>query len=261
MKTFRFPLLLIGLSALSLYTPVAQAENINECIRTHTENQHVHITRVNLNCNNIRLITTKESDRGMTVSQFAQKYRTHAAINGSYFRTGYLPFGLAISDHKIWLRTRDVQKRVFLACDNQNHCIIEKKNTISKVNPKWTLAVSGWQSFNKQNQKFECSDDDSVGCTHIKFITKQPRTMLGLDQTRNHLYMVVVDGRLPHFKGMTLDELANLASNLGITEAINLDGGGSSTMVVNGQRISTLSNKPKKERVVANHFGVQYQSK
>ena len=45
--------------------------------------------------------------------------------------------------------------------------------------------------------------------------------------------MVVVDGRqAPHSVGMTLPEVTALLEALGATEALNLDGGGSSTMVV-----------------------------
>ncbi|MRN38293.1 xcbC [Neisseria sp. N95_16] len=229
------------------------------CIQQSSQN-HIHIAKINLNCKGINLIATQEADKGMTVSQFARKYRTDIAINGSFFRTGYFPFGLAITDHKTWDKTRDVQKRVFLACNRQNRCIIEDKNMVSKVDDSWKLAVSGWQAFNPATKKFECSDDDPVGCTHIKFITKQPRTMVGLDEKRNYLYFIVIDGRLPKFKGATLNELGQLASSLKLTKAINLDGGGSSTMVKGYNRISTLPATQKKERVVANHLGVEYVS-
>jgi exopolysaccharide biosynthesis protein len=47
------------------------------------------------------------------------------------------------------------------------------------------------------------------------------------------MWMVVVDGRqAPHSVGMTLPEVTALLEALGATEAINLDGGGSSVLVV-----------------------------
>ena len=47
--------------------------------------------------------------------------------------------------------------------------------------------------------------------------------------------LVVVDGRQPGYsRGMTLRELAEVMQSIGVQNAINLDGGGSSEMVVNG---------------------------
>ncbi|RRD39808.1 phosphodiester glycosidase family protein, partial [Tessaracoccus sp. OH4464_COT-324] len=62
----------------------------------------------------------------------------------------------------------------------------------------------------------------------------------GLDEGQNLLYLVVVEGRQLTYRGMTLDELADLATELKLTKAINLDGGGSSVMVVAQKRISDL---------------------
>ncbi len=79
--------------------------------------------------------------------------------------------------------------------------------------------------------------------------SRNPRTALGWSD--NYLFMVVCDGRSPVSVGMTFSEMANfLTSTLGATDAINLDGGGSSTMVVNG----TVRNVPSdgSERYVAN---------
>ncbi len=74
---------------------------------------------------------------------------------------------------------------------------------------------------------------------------------------RNLLYLVVVEGRQLGFRGMTLTELAQLAQSLGLTKAINLDGGGSSTMVVDNQRLSALPFLQSDERKVGNHFGIK----
>jgi exopolysaccharide biosynthesis protein len=52
---------------------------------------------------------------------------------------------------------------------------------------------------------------------------------------------MVVDGRQPESRGVGLEELATLMLEAGAVEAINLDGGGSSTLVVNG----ILVNRPQ----------------
>ncbi len=61
----------------------------------------------------------------------------------------------------------------------------------------------------------------------------QPRSALGLDARRRFLHLVVVDGRQPGYsEGMSLYELAMFLRELGCTDAVNLDGGGSSILVM-----------------------------
>ncbi len=65
---------------------------------------------------------------------------------------------------------------------------------------------------------------------------RHPRTAVGLDAGRRWLYLVVVDGRQPGYSvGMTARELADLMVRLGADRAMNLDGGGSSVLMVAGQ--------------------------
>ena len=85
-----------------------------------------------------------------------------------------------------------------------------------------------------------------------KFISKNPRTAAGFNELKDTLTLVVVDGRRPnHSMGMNLYELSRLMKMLGCTDAINLDGGGSSTMVIR----DSVINKPSDftgERVIYN---------
>jgi exopolysaccharide biosynthesis protein len=64
--------------------------------------------------------------------------------------------------------------------------------------------------------------------------------MIGVD-VQGRAWLVTVDGRLPNYSvGMTFDDLQRLAARLELTDALNLDGGGSTTMVVGGEVV----NKP-----------------
>jgi len=65
---------------------------------------------------------------------------------------------------------------------------------------------------------------------------RHPRSMIGVD-ARGDIWLIAVDGRQPdHSVGMTFAELQHLAARLRLREALNLDGGGSTTLVV-GDRI------------------------
>lgn len=80
-------------------------------------------------------------------------------------------------------------------------------------------------------------------------IRQGPRTAIGIDKDGNFL-LVAVDGRQAHSRGLTLPEMAQWMLDLGALEAINLDGGGSTTLVVNSLVINSPSDGT--ERPVAN---------
>lgn len=83
---------------------------------------------------------------------------------------------------------------------------------------------------------------------------RAPRTAIGYTASGETL-MVTVDGRKKdHSVGCTLTELGRLMVELGAVEAINLDGGGSSTMVVNGKAVNQVSSGS--ERYVSNAIGI-----
>ena len=94
--------------------------------------------------------------------------------------------------------------------------------------------------------------------------TINPVTAVALDKERKRLILVVVDGRQPNYsEGVTQEELGQIIRRLGGAEAIQLDGGGSSTLVIEGPhgRPKVLNSPidrglPGFERPVANHLGV-----
>ena len=71
--------------------------------------------------------------------------------------------------------------------------------------------------------------------------TRHPRTLIGTHPDGS-IWLVTVDGRQPKLSaGMTLSELRALARRLGLRNALNLDGGGSTTMWVAGQIVNSPS--------------------
>ena len=69
------------------------------------------------------------------------------------------------------------------------------------------------------------------------FLKRNPRTFAGID-AQGRTVLVTVDGRSTGDLGLSIPEAADVAQSLGLVDAINLDGGGSTTMVVDGQVIS-----------------------
>ncbi|WP_161808688.1 S-layer homology domain-containing protein [Alkalihalophilus marmarensis] len=76
---------------------------------------------------------------------------------------------------------------------------------------------------------------------------RAPRTAVGVSKDQSKLYFVTIDGRQPGYSdGATLPELANYMKSIGAHDAINLDGGGSTTMVARlpyAQQVTTI-NRP-----------------
>ncbi len=82
---------------------------------------------------------------------------------------------------------------------------------------------------------------------------RHPRTAVGT-RPGGFLVLVAVDGRTAAGAGVTLDELARLLVQLGCDRALNLDGGGSTTMVVRGQPFDGVVNHPS-DNGRADHLG------
>jgi exopolysaccharide biosynthesis protein len=86
---------------------------------------------------------------------------------------------------------------------------------------------------------------------------RHPRTAVGYDADGNQLWVMVVDGRQPgHSDGMTLPELTVALQAMGVEEALNLDGGGSTVMVLEGEAVSSPSDA-QGERPVVNALAVR----
>lgn len=105
-----------------------------------------------------------------------------------------------------------------------------------KTNPKWENVqhiISGGPYLLKDNQIF-------IDMTSQKLQSiggRNPRTAIGYTED-NNLVLVAVDGREGSSVGLTLVELAKLMKTLGCTNAINLDGGGSTVMYIKGQIVN-----------------------
>jgi hypothetical protein len=87
-----------------------------------------------------------------------------------------------------------------------------------------------------------------------------PRTLAGIDRKRRYLLLVIADGRLRGYsEGITLYEAALLMKEKGCHDAVNLDGGGSSVMIVSRDRHLRIMNSPSggKARPVPVMLGVR----
>ena len=115
----------------------------------------------------------------------------------------------------------------------------KKVNLDIKTIPNWENVnhiISGGPYLVKNGEIFIDMTEQKLGAIG----GKNPRTAIGYTEDGN-LIMVAVDGREGESVGMTLKELAGFMQSVGCINAMNLDGGGSTVMYVNGHVV----NNPK----------------
>ena len=126
--------------------------------------------------------------------------------------------------------------------DKLTELVAQKKVDIKlNTNPDWDGVkhiISGGPYLIKNGEIFV-----DVSAQKLNSITgRNPRTAVGITADKN-LVLVTVDGREESSVGMTLTELASFMKEIGCVEAMNLDGGGSSVMYVDGNIVNRPSIK------------------
>jgi hypothetical protein len=113
------------------------------------------------------------------------------------------------------------------------------------------LVIGGWPRILRDGRDVAREAATMEGTISRNAEVRHPRTAVGFSRDSTTLFLVVVDGRSTASVGMTLVELAALMRGLGAWQALNFDGGGSTTMVVDGAVVNVPSDATG-ERAVGN---------
>ena len=117
---------------------------------------------------------------------------------------------------------------------------------------KWKVntAVGGGPVL-LQNGEIKITNNEELKFTGKAINDKHPRTAMGYAKDGKLIFMVI-EGRFPNkAEGATLTQEAQLLKELGCIEALNLDGGGSSCLLINGKQTITPSDKEGQRPVPA----------
>jgi hypothetical protein len=247
-----------------LFTPRAEAADvwrdphpgIRYLHRSTNEPKEIHALIIDLSRAEISLRSTRSTEKGRTPSSFSTLVGAAAVVNGDFYNTNgsYDPVGLAIGEGMVW--SDDTPGQSFVACTQAKDCQIDVSGRAVAADPSWRSAVGGNVILVRNGAVVQSAADDTACgafCT-----TQHPRTAVGLSADRHTMILVVVEGRQTPILGMTTNRLAQLMLELGSDIALNLDGGGSSTMVVDGARVSGRPSNEPSERAVANHIAVLF---
>ncbi len=119
-----------------------------------------------------------------------------------------------------------------------------KKRHLSKKFKKWKMktAVGGGPVL-VQKGKIKITNEEELKFTGKAIHDKHPRTCMGYTKD-GYLVIMVIQGQTPGVaEGATLEQQAKLLIDVGCFEALNLDGGGSCCMLVNGKETIKPSDK------------------
>ncbi|MBR6709493.1 MAG: phosphodiester glycosidase family protein [Clostridia bacterium] len=155
-------------------------------------------------------------------------YRVYAGVNANFFHidSDYSPSGLCIKDGK---RLSSVGSRPWVGITEDGAAVVGESADYSRYAGKLTQAFSGSDVILRDGVIHDVDYGNSMG------YTRHPRTAVGV-KTDGGLLLIVVDGRQARLSnGASLGDLALILLELGATDAINLDGGGSSSIVTSAE--------------------------
>lgn len=180
-------------------------------------------------------------------SEIASDSGAILAINGDYY--GARESGYVIRNGVVYRDYGSGSTDVLCIYADGSFAITNSSETSAQA-----LVDSGvWQAFSfgpglVENGEITVDQNTEVG----KAMASNPRTAIG-QISELHYVFVVSDGRTDQSEGLSLYELATFLQSLGVKTAYNLDGGGSSTMVLMGEVINnpTTGGSRTKERSVS----------
>lgn len=221
-----------------------------------------HVVRINLRAPGIEFfVTPSNGDRerdtdGLKPTTFLTRYKCQVAINASPFGNfvnkedePQTVVGLSISRGDRYAAPHDDFGALLISRDNKAWIVAPPPpyDTSNAYN-----AVGGFHPL--LHNGVNVGKDDQL----------HPRSAVGISKNGRRLYFVVIDGRQAGYsEGTTTAETAEWMRLFGAYDALNLDGGGSTTLVIDdghgGAKILNRpihANVPGTQRIAANHLGV-----
>lgn len=187
-------------------------------------------------------------------SSIADSVGAILAINGDYY--GTQETGYVIRNGVLYRSTGSSDNEdLVIYSDGSFEIISEGDMTAEELLANGAVQVLSFGPALVQSGEISVTVDEEVG----KAKTSNPRTAIGIISDLHYVF-VVADGRTDESEGLSLYELAEFMQGLGVETAYNLDGGGSSTMVFNGEVINnpTSSGNSIKERKVSDIVYIGY---
>lgn len=252
MKRLRPPVLfLLGLCLAGVSS--LQAEE--RTTRPYRGVVHVHRTDdaqdyhlVSITPRAMEVVGTNEEQAWSTVSDFAQSVGAQIAVNANFFSKTQ-SCGVTAGEGRLWSKVyQGCPMTIAFFRDGTAVIFRGKVRKDGALSPSIGLvaAVSGRPRLIENSQPSPAVEAFAT--------VRHPRTALGLKKDGT-LVILVADGRRPAALGFTGPEMSEIFLQESVVDAINLDGGGSTTLYI--EKEGGLQNHPSDghQRVVVNHLG------
>lgn len=210
--------------------------------------QDYHVVIVDLAEPTLRVAVSPQVDRNEVTSAIAKKHQAKLAVNGSFFSyADREPCGATEAAGKFWTNAYSGCAATMAFGPGQAALVStgnDKDGPLPAAASFALDAISGkpWVLKNGQSTG-PWTDPDHIN-------TRNPRTAIGVGDNGKKVIVLVADGRRTGAAGMVGTDLVTVMKEFGATDAMNLDGGGSTTLYLpNG-----VANKPSDgtERAVSN---------
>jgi hypothetical protein len=228
------------------------------------------IIKINLYDRNIDMVVTPRNNLGMTTTDFLNQFGADVAINGEGFVPVYDPVGFSASQGDIYSNEPIGGETMFITEKNDlpNTPFVEFRG--SQPAKVWD-AISGFNDLiidgNFNTNLTMCMQNScSLDYCDASYCTIRARTSIGVTQntgTEQWFFIINVDEAPTGVSnGVYLGELAQMMRSCNAYTAINMDGGGSTTLAASTENVvnptGNLINHPSdgNQRVVANHLGI-----
>jgi hypothetical protein len=223
-------------------------------VHRRVDQLEAHVVTIDLACAEIDVVATRPSERFTTVSNWAREQHAQIAINANFFDDGASSCGLAVGDGIVW---RD---------SSQSNC--GASIAFGRTSTGWRAEVFdsfGWVRENPMRWASQVITGKPMMLRHgeLSFHPYEPsgmwrphpRTAIGIAADRHTLVIAVIEGRRRGTPGVTMNEMVPLLEEFAVSDAINLDGGGSSALYIAAE--GGIVNRPSdgRERSVLNHLG------
>ncbi|MEI8259188.1 MAG: phosphodiester glycosidase family protein, partial [Deltaproteobacteria bacterium] len=208
-----------------------------------------HVLVVDLTAPGVAIRCTPLSERWQTAAGYGRHAQLAAAINGGFWSPNGQAQGLAAGGGQVW--SSDDEALGFLAVGRDGRAWVSRpSDVVEAVRRGVTDGVSGRPLLVDRGRV----SDELMAFPHAE--AREPRTAVGVSADGHTVYLLTVDGRRSTSRGATLFEVAGVLLELGAYRALNIDGGGSTSMFVAAE--GGLVNRPSEhtERVVLDHIGV-----
>lgn len=159
-----------------------------------------------------------------TTSNMAKENNAVLAINGDYY--GARQAGYVIRNGNLYRNTSGDRDALVITKTGEFEFVSENETSADELLQSGAYQVLSFGPVLLEDGEISVGENDEVGMA----MASNPRTAIGY-LGNNHYVFVVSDGRTSESAGLSLYELATFMKELGVTDAYNLDGGGSSTMV------------------------------